>query len=175
MLGAVTLPGIIKVDADRSNKFDVKSAPGVSGATITWQGYEPAKVTITIKMWLEEHLEGCAKLLKLIEPKASKGLPSAWKVFHPALQLRNIQEVLVESIKGPNPSDKPGVWEIELSAIEWRKEFKAPPQTTKPSGRLTGETVFDDQLKKAGYQTTAPTAPTPPSKSPPPKPLWPHN
>ena len=51
-LGGLDMPGLANVKVRLSEELDIKKPKGGHGATITHQGYNPARVTITLRQTL---------------------------------------------------------------------------------------------------------------------------
>jgi len=123
-LGGMKIPGIVKVDgAEAGQKWDVKTAPGSDGATITDQGYEPAKLTITATIWMPRHWTEMQAFIEIIRPKPAKGKKKASPMpfAHPPTNLLGINNVLVLSVAAPKPGGTRGTVEVAIKCIQWLK------------------------------------------------------
>jgi len=70
VIAGETFSGPVQVDFKLGRRRDVKSAPGVNGATVTDTGERPCDVTIRLEMWLEEHWTFYTRVLvPLVQPK----------------------------------------------------------------------------------------------------------
>jgi hypothetical protein len=70
VIAGETFSGPVQVDFKLGRRRDVKSAPGVNGATVTDTGERPCDVTIRLEMWLEEHWAFYTRVLvPLVQPK----------------------------------------------------------------------------------------------------------
>ena len=70
VIAGETFSGPVQVDFKLARKRDVKSAPGVNGATTTDAGEKLCEVTIRLEMWLEEHWAFYTRVLvPLVQPK----------------------------------------------------------------------------------------------------------
>lgn len=157
-LGGRKLPGLVKVDgAEVSRKWDVKTAPGSDGATITDQGYEVAKPTITLLLWTPEHWTAWQDMLSALMPKpgkAAKKPPAPVPVTHPALNSLGIDNLIILSIAAPKPASPHGAVEVVIKCVQWLKAKKSP--ITTPNATLNIPTTA---------AVEPPKAPAAPSKS----------
>ena len=119
------------VGGDCGIKIDVKTAPGVDGTTIRYQGVEPAKVTLTLLLWQEEHLRAFEALVALIRPKAAKSPPSPVEIVHPLLELYGLRQFYVERPSLPTRAAG-GHSEVTLGCVEWFSAPKAAKVGVKP-------------------------------------------
>lgn len=143
-LGNQDLPGIATVDIKTKRKLDIKSAPGASGATITDQGYEPADVKISLRMWTREHLGMMEAMLKFISPKLSD-ITTAWDIMHPSTTLHGIVSVYIRGIDGPK-RDRDGTWTLDLDCVEWFPSPKKNQTKTATKSKATDESSKDESL-----------------------------
>jgi hypothetical protein len=132
-LGGRKLPGLVKVDgAEVGRKWDVKTGPGIDGATTTDQGYEVAKPTLTLLLWTPEQWEAWQDIVPLLVPKpgkATKKPPTAVPVTHPALNGLGINNLLILSLSAPKPASPKGAFEVTIKTVQWLPSKKAPVQT----------------------------------------------
>lgn len=115
VLAGVELPGIANVEPTVEAKVDHKAIPGTHGAKLTYLGYEPAKVKISLTLWTPEQLQAYQELVPLIRPR-EKILPV--DIAHPSCALHGITSVKVLKIEGPKRNGSGDFCTIELSAIE---------------------------------------------------------
>lgn len=128
---------VANVGGDCGIKMDVKTAPGVDGTTIKYQGVEPAKVTLTLLLWQEEHLRAFEALIRLIRPKAAKAPPSPVEIVHPLLELYGLRQFYVERPSLPTRAAG-GHFEVTLGCVEW---FSAPKAAKAAKPRVGTTTV----------------------------------
>lgn len=65
-----TFSGPVAVDFKLGRRRDVKSAPGVNGATVTDTGEKKCEVTIRLELWLDAHWSFYTRVLvPLVQPK----------------------------------------------------------------------------------------------------------
>ena len=145
LLGAHPLPGLAQtIKVIRSQKLDVKSAPGASGATITYQGYEPAQVEITLRLWTRAQWEALQARLPELEPKAGQKPPTPFAIAHPLLALRNVQSVYIQEVRGPEETS-PGMWDVTLKCLEYCSKPKShsthTPKTSQALGPMANQLI----------------------------------
>ena len=148
-------------------KIDVKTAPGVDGTTIKYQGVEPAKVTLALMLWKAEHLRDFEGLVATIRPRQAKKAPAPVEIVHPLLELYGLRRFYIEKPSLPKRASG-GYYEVALSCIEW---FAAPKAAKKaPAGGASAASVSAVYVPPAG---TSGGPPLPPSVfGPPPPPLF---
>lgn len=159
---------VASVGGDCGIKLDAKTAPGVDGTTIRYQGVEPAKVTLTLLLWQEEHLRAFEALVTLIRPKAAKKPPSPVEIVHPLLELFGLRQFYVEKPALPTRAAG-GYFEVTLGCVEW---FAAPKAAKVAAKSPVAMSSVTGDLADGGIQTfyTPPAGtpggpPLPPSKS----------
>jgi hypothetical protein len=150
---AVTLGGIVKeIKVSRKTKLDKKVSAGVSGATITFQGYELAEVEITMKIWTRKQWERAQTAIKDLLPDAKKKKPTPRDFFHPMLSLHGLKSLYVEEIEGPGPPGVEGIIEYTVKCVE----FAPPPKTTQTNtatASLALQGVRNEVAQAAGQST----------------------
>lgn len=131
----LTLPGLCEVDVSKSLKLDVLVGPGFDNGRVITRGYEPAKVRITFTWWTpNQHEIAMACLALLFQPlgKADPNnpqqgrIPCAYRIRHPATDVRRVSQIVIESINGPKPGKWPTSMAVELSCVEYAKPGKLP-------------------------------------------------
>lgn len=130
VIGGRTWPGIAKVTISGSTKLDVKTAPGANGATITFQGNEPKKISIEVSVWTAEQWTEIQECIAQIEPSASKGGGDSFDIGHPVAYLRGVKAIMIDSVDGPS-FDTVGVAKFSIKAVEYfpppkKKATKTP-------------------------------------------------
>lgn len=150
-LGGRELPGLLKVDgAEVSRKWDVKTSPGTDGATITDQGYEVAKPTLTLLLWTSDQWDTWQDIAANLLPKpgkASKKPPRPVPVTHPALDSVGVNNVIILSISAPKPASPKGAFEVTIKTVQWLPSKKSP--ITTPNATLNIPTTAAVEPPKA--------------------------
>ena len=127
-LGGRQLPGIVRCEGEPGRKWDVKTGPGTDGATITDQGFEPAKPTITVTIWTPAQWLELQDILAALVPRPGKSAtksPPAVPITHPALNAVGIDKVLILSVASLKPGSVRGTMEQSIKCIQWLKPKKA--------------------------------------------------
>lgn len=121
------IPGLVKVEPKRGVKYDVKEAPGATGAKVTFKGFGAATFKLTVRMWTAtQEAAFDADILPLIEPTPGKESPKGYSFIHPATAKRKIDGILVEDVEGPKVDSDGQFVEWSIDAFEYRKP--APQQ-----------------------------------------------
>lgn len=110
-------------DFGAGRKIDVKSAPGVDGASLTDQGYEPTPLKLTLVLFRTGHLEQFAELVERFKPRPGKDGPPPLIISHAALVLFGLSKFAVKRIGAPK-SAGPQIKEATLELVEWFPEGK---------------------------------------------------
>ncbi len=130
--------GFATVTGGVSRKIQVNKPKGADGATITDNGYNPAKISITLKLVQQVDWDSFQNdLLPAIHPRRKGGPRTPVVLTHPALNVLGVSRIYFTSINAPViGSDKIGT--VKLDAIEW---FPAPKPVKKAAGK--GYTAVD--------------------------------
>lgn len=124
-LGGIRMPGTARVSGKVARKIDVQPIPGDdSGGTQTDLGYEGAKVTVTVRMWTQAHLDAFSTFADRFRPKKDESKPNPVDVIHPALGVLGIRSLTIESIGLPEPGQTSGVYEASIELLEFIPEIK---------------------------------------------------
>lgn len=112
--------------------IQIKKPKGADGATMTDNGYNPAKFSITLK--LVEQVDWDAyqnDLLPQIHPRRKGGSRTPVIVTHPAINVNGVSRVYFTQIGMPEiGSDK--IATVKLQCVEW---FPAPRVVKKAAGK----------------------------------------
>lgn len=98
VVAGITMPGICEVDGTGLAKLDRKSAPGSSGATLTYLGADPIEASITVTIWTKEHLATLQQVLDKITPLPGKGTRQPVTVSHPKFSMARVTRLFVSKI-----------------------------------------------------------------------------
>lgn len=143
---ALTMPGISRVKGKGVAKLDRKSAPGSSGATVTYLGADPIEVEITTIIWEKSHLQELERVLALLAPRPAKGVPAPVRVSHPKLQMFGVSKLFVSEIGLLEESSSVrGAQEITIRFVQF-----LPP--------LGGQTRTNGKQPKVDLESLDPTA-----------------
>lgn len=158
-LQGVHLPGLVQVLVpSKQRRLQNKKQNGTDGATPTFRGLDPAKVTIRVTIWTPDQLALWDALLPVIFPNPNKDVNklSALDISHPATAQRGIKAIIIEDIDGPNNSSTAvGAKEYTLKCWEYLPA-KAKSATKTP----TGAVATTDAFKQTTATKNAPPAPS---------------
>jgi hypothetical protein len=143
----------VEVNGEVGFKLDVKPAPGTDGAYETNQGYEPAKLEVSLSLYLEEHLRAWEELLKVIRPLPGKQKSEPVNIVHPLLDLYGLRRFRVPKIPLLK-RDGPQSYGARLQCVE---HFDQPKAMGKQSPKIANL----DRI----FQGSNRANPTPPSKT----------
>jgi hypothetical protein len=130
-LNGYAVPGVIAVDGirgfDREYKWDLKHGKGQQGAVSTLTGQPLARGSITSWLWTPAHFEKweefAATVLTYFAGKTQ--ITDAAAIIHPALQLNNVNSVVVGKIGVIRHVGKK-LYSVAVEYIEW----SPPPPAT---------------------------------------------
>ena len=126
-LQGVQLPGIATVEHVLGRKQDVQSPPGSDGANIRDKGYEPARITITLRLWTRDDFNALDQSnLAAILQAGRQRVPLS--IVHPVLNQDGIRQVIFSSKTGLKPSAMKGMWEVQLTFYQHKPPTPAPAQ-----------------------------------------------
>lgn len=171
-LGGVTLPGIAEVSAKAKRKHDKKKENGTDGSTPTFHGYDPAQVTINIRVWTADQLQNLVEQLRTLWPapaKGGKGTPKGVKepppfdIYHPKLAMLNITQVVIVEVDALKPGKVPGEQVLSLMCLE----FKPPPDKKRNASSTPTRSVENRIAPKEAPKKNKPGETTLQSKSAP--------
>jgi hypothetical protein len=173
-LGGMLLPGIASLEGgDVSRKIDIKNAKGQDGATITHNGYEPAKPSFKLTLAGPAQWSLYEQILPLIAPKLGKPPSAPLRCEHPALAVHGIDQVLVEKVSLLKAGQVPGTKEVTISLVQWvpqPKKAKAMKKKAASSTEAFGPPTVKTQIEQdneTAYRAAHPGESGPPL---PPKP-----
>jgi hypothetical protein len=136
--------------AEKGRKLDAKSAAGSDGGRIVDKGYDLAKITITLKFWKREHFELWNTVVPELIPRPGRNR-AVVRVRHPALEMLNIEDVVIEKIGSLEHSGK-GLYTLKITAIEYHPATTTNATQT-PGRAANGQT--EQQLPPAILNTNA--------------------
>lgn len=156
-LAGQVLPGLCGIRGGRAQRIDIKKSKGQNFGTLTSQGYDPAEITITERIWTPQQLSALWVMMPILEPLfAASGIVQAVDVYHPALALRSITSVIIKKIGVLKPSSIKEVWEQDIELIEYRP--------TKKKQNVTSTIIGSTPIALTGVNTQSKiSAPAKPS------------
>lgn len=119
ILDGKILPGIARVKAKPERKVDRKNKAGTDGSNPTVHGYNPGPVEIELIFWLPSQLFELVEQFKTLWPPLAKGKQKPVKIYHPALELVRISQVLIMGITTPEDGPVVGSKKIMIHALEF--------------------------------------------------------
>lgn len=132
-LGQLESPGLCEISGfDREYDWDVKKGKGAKGATITFTGQQPAKGSITFKLWTAEHFARWDTFRRALKYDPTKKTAQAIDLYHPSLDDLDVSSVVTTKI-GPIKHDGGGMYSIKCEFLEY-----LPPPKTSAVGSPTG-------------------------------------
>jgi hypothetical protein len=122
-LDGKVMPGLARVDVNLPVEIDIQKATEKKKARLKDSGDLPTKLTITLTLWLLDHVIALKLFMPLLKPNAVSGKREARTIEHPNAQIWGVDKVVVTSIKSPQP-DLVNGWKVEIECLEWVKEPK---------------------------------------------------
>ena len=114
-------PGVCEISgAGCARKIDVKKAKDADGATIKDEGYDLARLSITLTIYSEGDWVELQRLLPSVHPRRKGGVREPIGITNPQINLLGVSQIYIDKIGIPKkPTSGDGLCEIEFSAIEW--------------------------------------------------------
>jgi hypothetical protein len=167
-IGPYTLPGIAKVQGSVARRIETISAQGNEYSTQTDLGYDGAKITVTLRLWLQEHLDSYAAIAQHIRPAAALGnKPDPLEVIYPAIAILGVRAMTLMKMTIPEPTQDKGVYQATLDFEEFITKLGKP---TKNKTKTLTTAAGSEQAASAsisGYnyaQKPSAAPPAPPGK-----------
>jgi hypothetical protein len=164
-LGGEQLPAVCEVTGASGVDLDVKKAKGSDGATITDNGYTPAKLSLKatfVPQFFAKMQEICDRL----NPRKPGGPRKPVEIRHARTDFLGIHSVYIQEISTPDTDDR-GMMSLSISLLEWVPEpkktktgtsvkvFKAdPPPFERPKSFVTQQ--FSPTPADSGAYHTGP-------------------
>ena len=127
----------VEIDGTVGSKWDVAEAPGTDGAKVSYQGYSPAKISISWKLWNADHFAAYDRLTRTIMPKPGKQRPAPVIVLHPLLQMHGLREFVIESLEIPKADGK-RIWSATAKLVENFKKPKPSAEQEESRRKIAG-------------------------------------
>jgi hypothetical protein len=119
--------------AERAYRWDVKDGAGLQGAIETYRGRTPPPFQITFYMWTPQHWVSVTNLFASLQYDPTKLAVKAYPIFHVALSILGISQVIVEGIGLPAKvgdwQSGPDMFTAVLKLREFYPILPIPPQT----------------------------------------------
>lgn len=153
----------VEIGGTVGSKWDVAEAPGTDGAKVSFQGYTPAKISISWKLWNDAHFASYDRLTRTIMPKPGKQRPAPVIVLHPLLQMHGLREFVIESLEIPSFDGK-RIWTASAKLVE---NFKKPKPSAKKAAAASNVLDAVNALNAKRKAASAPGAGTQPKAASP--------
>jgi hypothetical protein len=139
-IGQSTSPGVCIVrECKRPFEFEVKKGKGSFGATVTFVGRPPAKVSIEFLLWEALHFTHWDNFRPLLKYDPTKKAVQAVDVYHPSFDDIDFRSVVVESIGSIVHKGK-GLYSITVEVLEY---FPAPKVSAVSTPTMSQQTQPD--------------------------------
>ena len=124
--GGVRSPGVVTITGhDRKVKWDIKSGPGMKGATMTKSTEEPVQFTCSFYLADKDDFDAWDAFKALVDSTVNGKTPKALDIYHPDLAEQGIKSAVKDTTAGTLHDGKGG----QTKVVKFIEYF--PP---KPSG-----------------------------------------
>lgn len=154
VLGGTPFPGIVAITGSKGRKVDVQAAKGEDGGTLVDNGYDPAKGSISLRLFRRSEWEAWQAAFPGLDPAKKERLPV--EVQHPALMAIGVQRIYITTIGVPTLDA--GILTVAMDWVQW---FPSPKKT---KGGATKKKT-GDLITGVGKTRTGTTTVSPPSSS----------
>lgn len=159
-LGKHLLPGLVCVTiaTPAERKLDIKDPKGKTGATMTVEGWKPAKVDIQLLLWTPEQWKTWREIRPLLRDPADRKESDPMEIHSTVTDEAGIRSVIISSIGGITNGTTKGTKTLKISASEWcpspKKTPAKKPTTTSSAGvdRLRVEEAWAIQRYKGSNE-----------------------
>jgi hypothetical protein len=154
------VPGLVDVKMKRGHRTAQNKANGADGAQLVSLGYNPAEVTIKIRMWTPQQLRDFETItIPTVQPRPGKAgaRPVPVVVDYPSLAMWGINKLFITDIAGPERTSTPQVWEVTLTASELSPVVTTgvvQQKGTGPGGLPTSQPATPQNSPSAGGATS---------------------
>lgn len=166
VLGGQALPGICSVTGKRGKRYDLKKVKGSDFAKLTKQGYEPAEIRITERIWTRQQFYALQLIMPMLEAPtkvSADGTVAALEIRHPALDLRSINSVVVKEISLLRPGSMKGVFEMDITCLEYKPPSKTNSTATVDGATYNVKTLTNQMFSKGKFRAPQPFTNTGPN------------
>lgn len=111
------------INATRSRKWDVQGGFGIGGGSLNLVGEEPAKFTLEVDLWTDEHMLQWLDFAQILKRPPLGVSASALRVVSPHLSDLGIIDAVVEAIHQFEQRES-GMLTKVIDFLEWRKPVK---------------------------------------------------
>jgi hypothetical protein len=132
-IAGVVSPGVCEIsEAKRGFEFDVKKGKGAFGATATFVGRPPARLTLKFSFWQASQFAAWDQYRPLFKYDPTKKAIQAIDIYHPSLADIDITSVVCEEI-GAIVHEGSGLFTVTVKLLEYFPPPKKSAVST-PSG-----------------------------------------
>jgi len=132
-LDGISFAGTVKISGEGpSRDLDTRRARGRRGHTTRDTGPKAARFEITLQIWTEEHLDDFARIAAAYHPHRVTDGTHAVAVYHPALALALVDQVVIETFGFLTPASTHGLFTCALKVRQYM-----PPRTGTTGGTVT--------------------------------------
>ncbi len=143
MVANTNTPGVAELSGfARPFGWEVKKGKGAKGSTVTLNDYPPAKGTLTLRFWTQDHFIQWAEFRAIWNYDPTKKPVAAVDIFHPSLADLGIDRVVCEEISAVE-KESPGLYKVVIKLIEYNPPPKKPAVAT-PDGSTTKKSDVDN-------------------------------
>lgn len=132
--GGQKFPGLARVKSKKQKRIDVKKKKGDSSATMTFVGYGPAEIDVSLSIWTQGQFDSLQALMPIILPKPARpGVVTNFSpidIVYPSLVLMNIRSIIIVSVDALEPSTPKGIWAMKITCLEYYQPTKTDQTTT---------------------------------------------
>lgn len=131
------LPGVCRVKALPTLRFDKKKPGGSDGLTLTSQGYLPGPVEIEVTLYTADQWTIFQALASEIWNKPTRGgKAKPIDISHPGTDLWGIKSIVIEGVSVPESGPAPQSMVIKIKGFEFLPPTGKATNTPKASGKL---------------------------------------
>ena len=146
IVAGITMPGICDVDGTGLAKLDKKTAPGSSGATLTYLGADPIDAHIICTIWTADQLATLQQVVDKITPLPGKGRRKPIPVSHPLFQMHRVSQLFVSKIGMLKKSGKVrGAMEMRIDFVQHFPSVAGQTGTFGNASNAPALTSLDEQ------------------------------
>lgn len=129
-LGDEFIPGLPTITIQKTRSVDVQKTKGQDGSFLADNGYDPAKVSISVRIWTRAQWEQWLEVLPNIDPQRPGGLRTPLSILNPVPNGMGIDTVYVTSISMGSPEGS--MLTVSIECIQWFPEPKPAKSGTTP-------------------------------------------
>lgn len=146
-LEIIELPGIAQVQVTLKHKYKPAEAQGNDLPPMIPKGMEPKEVTVTLRLYTQDHLSTWRQAIKQLSFDAPGQSVTMFGIDHPQCSLYGITKVIIESIQGNHPNSKdPMVVTLRCKEVgEQKKQAVAKPVGAAGRSNILGDPKTNPQ------------------------------